>query len=96
MRVGILEAGQELTARPREFAPKAYAKRQAGRGLLVKLTASLYRRVSPEEARSLEPGKWVDVPDLEAAKCVRAFGRSQGWKMVQRKDASAVRVWRLK
>jgi len=51
MRVGILEAGQELTARPREFAPKAYAKRQAGRGLLVKLTASLYRRVSPEEAR---------------------------------------------
>ena len=51
MRVGILEAGQDLTARPREFVQKAYAKRQARRGLLVKLTVYLYRRVGIEEAR---------------------------------------------
>jgi hypothetical protein len=50
----------------------------------------------PEEARSLEPGKFVDVPDADAAKCVRSHGRTKGWKMVQRSGEGIIRVWRLK
>lgn len=50
----------------------------------------------PDAARTLEPGQWLDVPDAETAICVRAHGRGKGWKMVQRKDSVAIRVWRLK
>ncbi len=48
----------------------------------------------PAKAKQMKAGEaWKASAEVIA--CIRAYGRSQGWKMVQKRDGSKVWFWRL-
>jgi hypothetical protein len=48
----------------------------------------------PDAARLLLPNQSI-LTSAGEARCVREYGRKQGWVMVQRKTDDQIRVWRI-
>ncbi len=58
-------------------------------------TPRIHRKRLPEKVRTLEPNQWVLCPDMATVRCVRAYGKYRGWRMVQKQEPKGIRVWRL-
>ena len=47
-----------------------------------------------DKLRAIKPSESV-LLDKNTAACLRAYGRQNGWRTVQREEGKMVRVWRL-